>query len=85
MQEIERDIARWGRGSTLIDVNETGLRLLRIGQVAWLKIDDTLHARSGPRGTYSKRFTGTPTGAAGLKESLSTFCALSRGSKSATT
>jgi hypothetical protein len=36
MEEIERDIARWGRGSTLIDVNETGLRLLRIGQVAWL-------------------------------------------------
>jgi hypothetical protein len=36
MEEIERDIARWVRGSTLIDVNETGLRLLRIGQVAWL-------------------------------------------------
>jgi hypothetical protein len=36
MKEIERDIALWGRGSTLIDVNETGLRLLRIGHVAWL-------------------------------------------------
>jgi hypothetical protein len=30
MEEIERDIARWGRGSILIDVNETGRRLLRI-------------------------------------------------------
>jgi hypothetical protein len=30
MEEIERDISRWGRGSILIDVNETGRRLLRI-------------------------------------------------------
>jgi hypothetical protein len=30
MDEIERDIRRWGRGCILIDVNETGRRLLRI-------------------------------------------------------
>jgi hypothetical protein len=30
MDEIERDVKRWGRGSALIDVNETGRRLLRI-------------------------------------------------------
>jgi pimeloyl-CoA synthetase len=30
MEEIERDISRWGRGSVFIDVNETGRRLLRI-------------------------------------------------------
>jgi hypothetical protein len=30
MDEVERDIRRWGRGSTLIDVNETGRRLMRI-------------------------------------------------------
>jgi hypothetical protein len=30
MEEIERDISRWGRGSIFIDVNETGRRLLRI-------------------------------------------------------
>jgi hypothetical protein len=30
LEEIERDIGRWGRGSTLIDVNETGRQLLRI-------------------------------------------------------
>ena len=30
MDEIERDIKRWGRGSTLLDVNETGRLLLRI-------------------------------------------------------
>jgi hypothetical protein len=31
MDEIERDIARWSRGSVFVDVNETGRRLLRIG------------------------------------------------------
>jgi hypothetical protein len=30
MEEIERDIRRWGRGSIFLDVSETGLRLLRI-------------------------------------------------------
>jgi hypothetical protein len=30
MEEIERDISRWGRDSIFIDVNETGCRLLRI-------------------------------------------------------
>jgi hypothetical protein len=30
MDEIERDISRWGRGSIFIDVNENGRRLLRI-------------------------------------------------------
>jgi hypothetical protein len=30
MDEIERDMSRWGRGSTFIEVNETGRRLLRI-------------------------------------------------------
>jgi hypothetical protein len=30
MDEAERDIRRWGRGSTFIEVNETGRRLLRI-------------------------------------------------------
>jgi hypothetical protein len=30
MEEIVRDISRWGRGSIFIDVNETGRRLLRI-------------------------------------------------------
>jgi hypothetical protein len=32
MDEIERNISRWGRGSVFIDVSETGLRLLRILQ-----------------------------------------------------
>ena len=30
MGEIERDMSRWGRGNTFIEVNETGRRLLRI-------------------------------------------------------
>jgi len=30
MDEIERDMKQQGRGSTFIDANETGLRLLRI-------------------------------------------------------
>ena len=30
MEEIERDISGWGRGSIFLDVNETGRRLLRI-------------------------------------------------------
>jgi hypothetical protein len=30
LEEIERDIQRWGRGSTFIEVNEIGRRLLRI-------------------------------------------------------
>jgi hypothetical protein len=30
MEEIERDICRWGRGSKFIDVNEPVRRLLRI-------------------------------------------------------
>jgi hypothetical protein len=30
MDEIERDMKQQGRGSTLIEVNETGRRLLRI-------------------------------------------------------
>jgi hypothetical protein len=30
MEEIERDISRWGRGSVFIEVNENGRRLLRI-------------------------------------------------------
>ena len=30
MEEIERDISRWGRGSSFIEVNEIGRRLLRI-------------------------------------------------------
>jgi hypothetical protein len=30
MDEIERDIRRWGRSSSFIDVNETGRQLLRI-------------------------------------------------------
>jgi hypothetical protein len=30
MEEIERDMKQQGRGSTFIEVNETGRRLLRI-------------------------------------------------------
>jgi hypothetical protein len=30
LEEIERDIQRWGRGSTFIEVNEIERRLLRI-------------------------------------------------------
>jgi hypothetical protein len=30
MEVIERDISRWGRGSILVNMNETGRRLLRI-------------------------------------------------------
>jgi hypothetical protein len=30
LEDIERGAKRWGRGSTMITVNETGRRLLRI-------------------------------------------------------
>jgi hypothetical protein len=30
LEEISRDMRRWGRGSTFIDVSDAGKRLLRI-------------------------------------------------------
>ena len=30
LQEVERDMRRWARGSTFIDVTDVGKRLLRI-------------------------------------------------------
>jgi hypothetical protein len=35
LAEIERDMKQQGRGSTFIDVNETGRRLLRILPEPW--------------------------------------------------